>query len=346
MAAPSLLSNATATVTSSPSLVNLQVPPVTIKLGRDNFALWRSTILATLEAYNLESFILSPTPPPATRLIATTDGESTPKVNPAYTDWKKQDRFVLLWLRSTLSDHAMSLVVRSSTSQTAWLTIERSFHSKTRARRMQLKTQLLTLTKGVLSVSEYIHKMRAISDDLASNLHPVSEEDLIGYILNGLDSSYGPFKTAFMMKADSITTDDLEGLLLLEEAQLELDHSRHAPLLPTPPQSPHTAFQADRSSGRSYAPRHNSRKSLAMGSSPARSYGQRSRLTCQLCRSTGHEAIDCWQRANQADYPSRRPPPQGHEAIDSWQRATQADYPSRRPPPQGRGASSHTRQQP
>lgn len=63
---------------------------------------------------------------------------------------------------------------------------------------MQLKVQLHTLTKG----------------SLAENLHPINDEDLIVYILNGLDSSYGNFITAFMMKSEALTVDDLIGYLL------------------------------------------------------------------------------------------------------------------------------------
>ncbi|CAN1810659.1 hypothetical protein LINPERHAP1_LOCUS25974, partial [Linum perenne] len=51
----------------------------------------------------------------------------------------------------------------------------------------------------------------------------------------------------------------------------------------------------------------------------ARSQGSRPRQQCQLCRLPGHEAIDCWERTNQADYPSRRPPPQ-HRATSSSSR--------------------------
>lgn len=72
-----------------------------------------------------------------------------------------------------------------------------------------------------MTMIEYIEKKRSISDSLAENLHPVHDEDLIGYILNGLDSSYGAFVTAFMMKSEALTVDDLVGFLLQEEARLE-----------------------------------------------------------------------------------------------------------------------------
>lgn len=67
---------------------------------------------------------------------------------------------------------------------------------------------------------EYTAKKRTISDSLAEDLNPISEEDLISHILSGLDSSYGIFTTTFMMKTNNVTVDDLIGLLQ-EEARLD-----------------------------------------------------------------------------------------------------------------------------
>ncbi|CAN1775445.1 Retrovirus-related Pol polyprotein from transposon RE1 [Linum perenne] len=305
-------------VNGSSSPTAFLIPPTTIRLGQDNFGLWRSTVLATLEAFNLESFVLTPNPPQATRIVTSEDGESTPEINPAYTEWKQSDRFVLLWLRTTLSDQALALVVRSSTSNAAWMILEHNFQSQTRARRMQLTLELISLPKGALSMAEYLQKKRSIADDLASNLHPVSDEDLIAYILQGLDPSYGPFKTSYMMKAtDSVSVADVSGLLLQEETKLALEIAQQAPLLPTPPPPIHTAYQVDRNVGSSYQPHPSVRAQRP--SSPSRMWTppQRSRPQCQLCRRLGHEAADCRQRTNLSGYPSRWQPPQGRRLSSS-----------------------------
>lgn len=92
---------------ASPSLPN------TIKLDRDNYCLWKTTIISTLETFDLESFVLSPTPP----LDAIPDpdtGNANP--DPAFAPWKKKDRFILMWIRSTLLERLLALVARSTTS--------------------------------------------------------------------------------------------------------------------------------------------------------------------------------------------------------------------------------------
>ncbi|CAN0858726.1 Retrovirus-related Pol polyprotein from transposon RE1 [Linum grandiflorum] len=305
MALPSILMAAS----SSSSALTVPLPPTTIKLDRKNFDLWRSTMMSSLEAYELESFISAAKPPPETHLVPDSDGgEAQSEPNPTYISWKRRDRLVLLWIRSTLSDRTLALVARASSSRDAWVTIEKSFQAQTRARRMQLKLQLQTLTKGALSMLEYIEKKRRIADSLAQDLQPISDEDLVGHILSGLDSSYGGFVTAFMMAADRLSIDDLVGLLLQEEARQERDRTSSGVLLPAPAAPPLTAFAADRSTPHSDGPRFSHRYSAGASHASPRSSSGRPRPTCQLCRTIGHVAINCCERGNLTDYPSRCPP--------------------------------------
>ncbi|CAN1180953.1 Retrovirus-related Pol polyprotein from transposon RE1 [Linum perenne] len=315
--------------TASPAQT-INIPPSTIRLDRDNFALWRTMVISTLEAFELDSHILAPTPPAETRLISGEDGTMTSEPNPEFLTWKRNDRFVLLWLKSTLSDTVLASVARLATSHSTWQSLNTTFQSQTRAHRMVLKTQLQTLPKGALSMLDYVEKKRAIADCLAENMHPVSDEDLIGYILDGLDSSYSSFKTSFMMKSADLTVDHLIGYLLLEEARLERELHRDAPLLPTPPASTlptgtaltvhrsssgrsHTSRRPVASNTRHYSPRPASRSVYSPAAAPSftrHSDARPASVICQICGRANHEAIDCWQRTNQAAYPSRRPPPQ------------------------------------
>ena len=150
---PILLSMATSNLSllalanTTTSNLNLQLPSINIKLDRDNYSLWRSTIINALETFDLESFILNPSPPLETRILTTSDGITTTETNPEFILWRKRDRFVLLWLKSTLSEQPLSLVVRATSSHMAWTAIGKTFQAQTRARRMAMKSQLQSLTK-------------------------------------------------------------------------------------------------------------------------------------------------------------------------------------------------------
>lgn len=104
--ASSLLSLAT---TTNGSPLNFQIPSITIKLDRNNYSLWCTTITSALETFDLQDFILNPKPPaesievaaiPATPATATSPTvavvPATTAPNPDYSIWKKKDRFVLL----------------------------------------------------------------------------------------------------------------------------------------------------------------------------------------------------------------------------------------------------------
>ncbi|KAL4585655.1 hypothetical protein LXL04_010278 [Taraxacum kok-saghyz] len=238
---------------------SFQIPPLNIKLDSSNLCLWRTTIISALETFDLESFVLDPQPPSETITVANGSAAPTISPNPAYQLWKKRDRYVLLWLKSTLTERALAIVARSTTSQLAWQSIEKTFQAQTRASRMAMKTQLQTLSK--------------------ENQNSISTEDLIGHILYGLDSSYGPFTAAVMMKDDLKSVDDL-----VAPVALTVNRSQRSNF---PNSGTSSANSAANQSG---APR-------------------RQRPHCQLCTKPGHEAVDCWQRSNLVDYPARKPNP-------------------------------------
>ncbi|XP_020272045.1 uncharacterized protein LOC109847214 [Asparagus officinalis] len=206
--------------TNSSSRLNFQIQSINVKLDRTDFSLWRNTVLLALQAFELEAHILTDDSSPQYK-PQTVDVTTPPGSNSEYITWRHCDRFVLLWLRSTLSERALATIVRATTARQAWTTIDRTFKAQSRARRMALKNQLQSLLKGSLSIIEYFEKKRAIADALDENFQHISNEDLTGYILNGLDSLYGPFITSFMMRPEETNVDDLLGLLLLEEERIE-----------------------------------------------------------------------------------------------------------------------------
>ena len=53
----------------------------------------------------------------------------------------------------------------------------------------QKKHQLKAISKGSSSVTEYMHSIKSIADDLASMGKPLDHEDLIDRVLDGLYSS-------------------------------------------------------------------------------------------------------------------------------------------------------------
>ncbi|KAL4569143.1 hypothetical protein LXL04_024774 [Taraxacum kok-saghyz] len=255
-------------------------------LRTDNFSFWRTTILPALECFDLASFVLAPAPPPKTiapTVIPTVSTTLTPPPasipDPEFATWTKQDCLVLLWLKSTVTDRILVVVVRCTSSSEAWVKLERNFQSQTTAQRMALKVKLQPLTKGSSSMIDYLDNKRHIAD-------------------------------SFLMQSANACVDDLIGLLLHEEARIEADLARQATVQHPPAQTPPTtspfpaAHQAschNSTTNNQYAPPSSGNSFNYCGNEAINC------LYCQLYNKPGHEAINCWQRGNQKNYPSFRP---------------------------------------
>lgn len=68
-----------------------------------------------------------------------------------------------------------------------------------------------------------MQKAKSLADQLVALRSPVSEDDFITYITEGLGSNFRPFVHALKARHETITFDYLYGLLLSEEIQLQRD---------------------------------------------------------------------------------------------------------------------------
>ncbi|GFP91838.1 retrovirus-related pol polyprotein from transposon tnt 1-94, partial [Phtheirospermum japonicum] len=206
--------------------------------------------------------------------------------NPTFSVWNRKDKLILLWVRSTLTTPLLGHVARATTTSEVWIMLEQMFHSQARASQMHLKQQLQTLSKGSMSILEYVEKKRAISDSLAECLTTVSDEDFVSFLLFGIGSDYGAFNSALIIRVEPITSNELLGLLLREEQRLEDVNKDLSPL------SANIAAKSSSTSrsGQAHAPT-----------------TDRPKVQCQICSKPFHEAQNCYQRLNMGDFlPTRR----------------------------------------
>ncbi|KAM1620427.1 hypothetical protein ACFXTN_017404 [Malus domestica] len=129
------------------------------------------------------------------------------------------------------------------------------------------------MSKGTSTISEYLQRIKEVSDALAAAGTPVEESDLLHLILNGLPDDYDSFVDSIQFRLADTTVDDLHGFLLSKEMALARRKPSHgssepyqaftsipaasnAPhLLPTPP--PHQAYNAQSNGSQNYYPSNN-----------------------------------------------------------------------------------------
>ena len=55
---------------------------------------------------------------------------------------------------------------------------------------MQLKEELTLIQHGSRSITEYLHAVKALADEIAIIDHPILDADLTLYVLNGLSPDF------------------------------------------------------------------------------------------------------------------------------------------------------------
>ncbi|CAN6698445.1 unnamed protein product [Malus baccata var. baccata] len=82
------------------------------------------------------------------------------------------------------------------------------------------------IQKGDFSMTDYLNSIKEISDKLVVAGGPVSESDLVTYIMSGLLEDYESFVDSIETITKSTTSDELHGLLLSKEISLQKRKNR------------------------------------------------------------------------------------------------------------------------
>ncbi|KAK1278000.1 hypothetical protein QJS04_geneDACA023876 [Acorus gramineus] len=97
---------------------------------------------------------------------------------------------------ATLDPSLASQVIGLFTSRDVWITLSQLCLQQSRAQKSVLRGQLNTITKGSLSMAQYLQKIKNLCGSLTAISESISDSDLITYTLNGLGPKYGPFVTS------------------------------------------------------------------------------------------------------------------------------------------------------
>jgi hypothetical protein len=104
----------------------------------------------------------------------------------------------------------LSTVYGLDTSQQVWCALANRYAAPSKTRIQKLRRQLQGLRQGNKTCSDYIHTAKSLADHLDMVGKPVTDEDLISYIIGGLTPRYNAFITSFaqMTKDESIPLED------------------------------------------------------------------------------------------------------------------------------------------
>jgi hypothetical protein len=257
-------------------------------------------VVPAIRASQLEDLLIGQDVQPANTVPATVDGKTVQQPNPAYAKWVAQDQSVLGYLLSSLTREALLHITTCTTSADVWRTIASLYSTQTRARSVNTHIALTTTRKNQLSISDYFAKVRSYADEMASAGNALTDEELVSYILTGLDEDYNPVFTAIVARIDSVTSSDLYTQLLSFKQ--------------------HLALQAGGSHGGAGSALAASRVLVALVTVPAvvvaaalvaaamqeTGGAPTTRPLCQVCRKIGHTTDNCWHQFDEEYMPEPR----------------------------------------
>ena len=140
-----------------------------------------------------------------------------------------QDRAIMQLITATLSPHAMSCAIGSTSSKDLWNRLKEQFSTVSRTSIFQMKSNLQTIKKGADSISQYLHRIKEARDYLSAAGAYFADEDIVILALNGLHAEYNTFRCVIRGRESVISLNDFRSQLLAEEVIVET--SVNAPLM-------------------------------------------------------------------------------------------------------------------
>jgi hypothetical protein len=207
---------------SSIAYTSLYANAITEKLTKANHVMWKAQVLAVLCGAWLVGHVTGVTKAPAQEVDGKVNDKPVKLPNVAYDEWYASDQHVLRFLLSSLSKEVLPQVATKGTTADAWNEIQNMFGWQAWARTVNTRVQLATTQKGNSMVAEYINKMWSLGNMMAVAGRTLDEEELVEYILTGLNDKYDPIVYDVIARESPVSLSELYAQLLAFETCLAL----------------------------------------------------------------------------------------------------------------------------
>ncbi|KAF5475922.1 hypothetical protein F2P56_007677 [Juglans regia] len=246
---------------------------VTVKLNSENYLIWKAQLVPYFCGQDLFGYLNgTATLPLQTISTSHPDSGTISEIpNLAYSHWVRQDNIILSTLMSSLFEGVLAQVVNYTTSHVVWHAFDENFSSRSRAKTVQIRTQLATDTKG----------------------QPMTWEDVITYVLAGLGHEYDSFVASISAWTNMISLEEIYSLLLTTKACISW-HQLASPFQQASLNVAQEQFQQFTTRGRGGY--------LGKGRAQRGGYHNNTRsnnlpsLICQVCNKPGHSTRKCYHR--------------------------------------------------
>jgi len=285
---------------------------ISMKLDDTNYLQWKQQVEGVLRGTKMVKHVVSPSIPP---VFLTDAAHEAGNENPAYTEWEEKDSLLYTWILSTILPSLLSQFILLRFSHEVSDEIHTYCYTQMKTRSRQLRSELRTFTKGSRTVAEFIARVRAISESLASIGNPISHRDLIEIVLEALPEEFNTIVASVNSKSEVISLDELELQLLTQESRNEkfkkaaITKPVGVNLTETSAPEPNSRGFSSQAHGNNQFPNPNPNfggrgqfrgrgghyrgRFRGRGGRFSPNSGGRSSIQCQICYKIGHDASYC-----------------------------------------------------
>ena len=157
----------------------------------EQLPLWRAQVLSAIRGAEVEHLLDATTTAMPEKFIP--KAKETPDeliLNPDYSKWVAKDQQVFNYLISSVSRDVQVQIASCTTAAEIWKTILDMNVSQSRGRVINTRMAMATAQKGSSTIAEFFSKMKALADDMAAAGKKLDDEEIISYILAGLDRDF------------------------------------------------------------------------------------------------------------------------------------------------------------
>ena len=186
--------------------------PPTEKLTRANYLLWMVQVMPALRGARMLGLLDGKEAAPPETLVVQKEGKEVKIDNPAYEAWIDRDQRALSYLLGSLSKEILAHSLGLEHAAEVWALINLIFASRSKASRASLRGGLANTKKLGMTADQYVAKMRGFAIELIATGCDIEDEELVEFMLNGLDAEYNGLVSA-VNAMDTCSVSDLHGLL-------------------------------------------------------------------------------------------------------------------------------------